>query len=94
MSRHIPRRDRWVRYSSDQHRSVEGLTARLYKGEWWAEVAYQLLVEDEPGVTRWEPHADRLGPYRRPRNAMVEAERHLTRLRNQHGERVRLEPPA
>lgn len=90
MSRHVPRRDRWVKHGSDQHRSVEGLVARLYKGEWWGEVAYRLLVEDPSGgPSRWEPRFDRLGPFRRPRNAMVEAERHLTALRNRHGERLR-----
>ena len=92
MSRHVPRRDRWESCGSDQYRSVDGLLVRRYKGQWWADVAYRVLVEGHSGEpSHWEQHADTLGPFRRPRNAMVEAERHATMLRNRHGQRVQFE---
>jgi hypothetical protein len=92
MSRHVPRRDRWASHGTDQYRSVEGLLVRRYKGQWWADVAYQVQSEAQPGESsKWEWHLDTLGPFRRPRNAMVESERHATMLRNRYGERLRLE---
>ena len=57
MSRHVPRRDRWVK-----------------------------AAPGRPAGSR----ADRLGPFGRPRDVTVEAERHLTSLRNRHGDRLRL----
>jgi hypothetical protein len=91
MSRHVARHERWDRLGTDQYRSLDGLIVRRRKGEWWAEVVYQLLVAAPPAgeAPGWEAHHERLGPFRRPRNAMVEAERHATLLRNRHGERVR-----
>jgi hypothetical protein len=90
MSRHVPRHERWDRQGSDRYRSIDGLLVRFQKGQWWAEVAYRvLLAEPGAGVPNQETYHDRLGPFRRPRNAMVEAERHVTLLRNRHGERVR-----
>jgi hypothetical protein len=95
MSRHVSRRERWEKFGGDAHRSIDGLVARRYKGEWWADVAYSLFVAGGEGeVMEWRPHFDRLGPFKRPRNAMVEAERHATALRNRHGERVRFEDAA
>src|SRR5436309_2880966 len=92
MSRHVPRRDRWDSRGTEQYRSVDGLLVRRYKGQWWADVAYQVLSEGQQGEpSSWERRSDTLGPFRRPRNAMVEAERHATMLRNRHGERLRFE---
>jgi hypothetical protein len=95
MSRHVSRRDRWEATGLAQYRSIDGLSVFRYKGAWWAEVGYQFHVApagaDE--VARWEAHLARLGPFKRPRNAMVEAERHAVLLRNRHGEGVRLVPP-
>jgi len=95
MSRHVSRRERWEKFG-DGHRSIDGLVVRPYKGEWWADVAYSLLSAQagEAGVMEWRPHFDRLGPFKRPRNAMVEAERHATSLRNRHGEWLRFEDAA
>src|SRR5262249_40388579 len=87
----VPRSRRWESQGSEIYRSVEGLLVRRYRGEWWAEVAYALLPGVAPGeVADWEDHADRLGPFRRPRNAMVEAERHAAALRGRHRDRARL----
>ena len=93
MSRHVPRRERWASHGADQYRSLEGMIVRRYKGDWWADVPYALLPAEpaEGELPAWESRRDTLGPFRRPRNAMVEAERHATALRNRHGEGVRFE---
>jgi hypothetical protein len=88
MSRHTPRKDRWQAQGSARFRSVEGLVALFEKGAWWAEVRYRLLLPGAP--PEWESHLDRFGPFKRPRNAMVESERHLTALRNRHGDALQL----
>src|SRR5262245_59534176 len=94
MSRHVPRKDRWQRLGPAAHGSAE-LLVRFERGAWWADVCYRLLSEDSPpgGLPAWEPHRDRLGPFKRPRNAMVEGERHTTLLRNRHGPRIAFDPP-
>jgi hypothetical protein len=92
MSRHIPRHDRWIAHGPIEHRTADGLRAFFERGAWWAEVAYRLRSDDEPpeSLPVWESHTDRLGPFKRPRNAMVEAERHATFLRRRHGDRIAL----
>jgi hypothetical protein len=91
MSRHVPRHDRWSAHGPIEHRSPNGLRAFFERGAWWAEVTYRLRADGPPGaLTEWESHTDRLGPFKRPRNAMVEAERHATYLQRHHGERVTL----
>lgn len=90
MSRHVPRRARWTADGPARYRSMEGLLVLRQKGVWWAEISYQMLAADAQAgeSAAWQPHQDRLGPFKRSRNAMVEAERHATLLRNRHGERV------
>jgi hypothetical protein len=91
MSRHVPRSERWTSHGPNEHRSTEGYVVRYYRGAWWAEVGYRLRQDGPPErPPEWEMRSDRLGPFKRPRNAMVEAERHATMLRNRHGEGVRL----
>jgi len=92
MSRHVPRHERWIAHGPIEHRSVEGFRVFFERGAWWAEVGYRLRPEDAPAdaPAAWEPHTDRLGPFKRPRNAMVEAERHATFLQRRHGDRVAL----
>ena len=51
-------------------------------------MAYRLRPADAEPLAAWGPHTDRLGPFKRPRNAMVEAERHATFLRRRHGDGV------
>jgi hypothetical protein len=92
MSRHVPRRDRWTAHGPIEHRSVEGLRAFYERGAWWAEISYRLRPEQvapEQSV-EWVEHTDQLGPFKRPRNAMVEAERHATFLQRRHGDIVAL----
>ena len=90
MSRHISRRDRWDQRGPTEHVSGPGLRVFFRKGAWWAEVAYRVRPEGVPPdvLTGWEPQTDTLGPFKRPRNAMVEAERHATFLDRRHGERL------
>lgn len=82
MSRHVSRSERWLSAGPGRYRSADGPSVRRFKGDWWADVTYQLLVESPGEPSVWESHTDTLGPFRRPRNAMVEAERHVTSLRN------------
>ena len=94
MSRHVPRHDRWTAQGPVEHRSVDGLRAFYEKGAWWADVPYRLRAVDMPSgeVAEWSAQTDRLGPFKRPRNAMVEAERHATFLTRRHGENVAIGP--
>jgi hypothetical protein len=88
MSRHVSRRERWSKVSPIEWRSGAGLRVYYERGAWWAEVTYRRRTEDDPSssLISWEPHTDRLGPFKRPRNGQVEAERHLTFLQNRRGD--------
>ena len=87
MSRHVSRRDRWSQHGPIEYRCPGGLRVFYERGAWWAEVIYRLRIEAE-GPPVWEGHTERLGPFKRPRNAQVEAERYATYLQRHHGERV------
>ena len=54
---------------------------------WYALLEYRTLgpPEREGGLPTWLAHHQRLGPFRRPRNAMVALEQEVTILRNRHG---------
>jgi len=71
MSRHIPRHDRWQRVGPIEYRSGAGLRVYFERGAWWADVSYRLRPEDESpeAVATWKEQTDRLGPFKRPRNA-------------------------
>jgi hypothetical protein len=88
MSRHTPRRERWEQHGTTEYSSGTNLRVFFERGAWWAEVNYRLRPADAPpeALAEWEPHRDRLGPFKRPRNAMVEAERHATFLQRRHGD--------
>jgi hypothetical protein len=45
---------------------------------------------DACGPAPWLSRTDHLGPFKRPRNAMVALEREATFLRNRHGENLHL----
>lgn len=95
MSRHIPRSERWTKHGPNEHRS-EVAAVRFERGAWWAHVAYRLLPAEHalPAPPEaWEEHADRLGPFKRPRNAMMAAEDHVLVLTRRHGHHVTFEPP-
>ena len=91
MSRHVRRGERWSRRDSRTYVSDLGKVVFL-KGAWYGLLEYRTLLppEQEGGVRAWEGHARRLGPFPRPRNAMVELEREAAFLRNTHGASVRI----
>ncbi len=91
MSKHVGRKDRWTQKDARTHQSALGPV--VYRQEaWYARLAYQ--VREDPQVEgelpRWVGFDRWLGPFKRPRNAMVELEREATILRNRHGEDVRI----
>ena len=93
MSRHVPRHERWSKLGPSAYRSG-GTVVRYAQGAWWAWVSY--LLRDPPGPDDslpppWQERCDRLGPYKRPRNAMIAAEQYATFLRRRHGDDVRVE---
>jgi hypothetical protein len=92
MSRHIPRHERWSKLGPNEYRSG-GPVVRYDKGAWWALVSYRQRDEhappDAPPV--WHDQAERLGPFKRPRNAMMAAEERVLLLGRRHGDNVRFE---
>jgi hypothetical protein len=94
MSRHIPRHARWSRLGPNEYRSGDA-AVRFEKGAWWAVLSYRQLPEDASPTApdAWEQRADRLGPFKRPRNAMIAAEDRITILKRRHADRVQLDGP-
>jgi hypothetical protein len=58
---------------------------------WYAQLQYDLVVSgpDKRTLPTLEARSAWLGPYRRPRDAMIALEREATVLRNRHGDSVR-----
>ncbi len=92
MSRHIPRHARWDKRGPNEYHAG-GAVVRYERGAWWALIGYRQLPPEVSAdvLPQWEERADRLGPFKRPRNAMIAAEDHVTLLRRRHGERVAIE---
>lgn len=91
MSRHIGRKQRWTRQSARRYASDLGEVV-YEQGAWYARLGYQTLVPAEAahGLPTWDAHVQHLGPFKRPRDAMVTLEREVTFLRNRHGDTVRI----
>jgi hypothetical protein len=91
MSKHIGRKQRWTRDSSTQYSSQLGKVVYQQKA-WYAILDYKTRApqDGESQLPTWLPHTVRLGPFKRPRNAMVALEREATILRNRHGTDVLL----
>ena len=87
MSRHVSRKDRWTRENAQRYVSAVGTVVYQQKG-WFAVLDYKTRTEPEGGPPAWEPHTLRLGPFKRPRNAMVALEREAAFLKNRHGDGV------
>jgi hypothetical protein len=89
MSKHVGRRERWSRQDARTYSSAQGRVVRDRDG-WYALLDYHMRVppEREGGLPSWLPHSRRLGPFRRPRNAMVALEQEATALKNRHGHGV------
>jgi hypothetical protein len=87
MSKHIPRHARWSKVGPNEYRS-HGTSVRFDRGAWWAWVSYRRRVEATPEdvLPPWQARCDRLGPFKRPRNAMMAAEEHALLLSRRHGD--------
>jgi len=88
MTRHVGRKKRWARLDAKTHFSDLGKVIYQNNG-WFALLDYKTFEPPagERGAATWEPHARRLGPFKRPRDAMVALEREATALKNRHGTR-------
>ena len=89
MSRHVGRKERW--HQEDARRWASDLGSVVFeRGAWYAQLRYRVLVppEREHELPTYAEHEQRLGPFKRPRNAMVALEREVTHLRNRHKENV------
>jgi hypothetical protein len=91
MSRHVGRKQRWQQHSATRYASAIGEVAYA-DNAWYGTLQYRTRVAPtapaEPA--RWESHTVRLGPFKRPRNAMVALEREATILKNRHGADARI----
>ena len=91
MSKNAGRKGRWTQKDARTYASALGpVVYRL--DAWYARLTCQVRrpPEREGDLPAWVTHDRWLGPYRRPRNAMVELEREATILRNRHGADIRI----
>jgi hypothetical protein len=94
MSKHVGRKQRWTRSDAKTYLSASGKV--LYdRGAWYAAFAYRVRTapDHEGGLPGSEAIGRRLGPFKRPRNAMVALEREITSLANHHGENISFDEP-
>ena len=91
MSKHISRKRRWAQQGPSRYTSRLGEVVYQQKA-WYGILEYQTPAPrgDEAALPTWEPHTRRLGPFKRPRNAMVALEQEARILRNRHGSQVRI----
>jgi hypothetical protein len=91
MSRHVGRKQRWTQMTPSRYASSLGDVVYQDKA-WYAVLNYQLPAPrpSESDLVQWLPCTERLGPFKRPRNAMVALERETTILKNRHGANVRI----
>src|SRR5437588_669545 len=89
MSKHTGRKQRWTQVNAHTHTSALGKVAYQQDG-WYALLKYRTLVPSAEAAApaSWEAVERRLGPFKRPRDAMVALEREVTFLRNHHGKNV------
>lgn len=93
MSKHQGRKQRWKQVSPSEYR-WNGATVRPFRGGWYAWIGYaEADPAAPPGLPVWLPRVERLGPFKRPRNAMMAAEEFLLLLPRRLGDRVRLGSP-
>ena len=89
MTRHVGRKQRWTQKDAKSYASTLGTVVYQNDG-WYALLDYKTLAPPERagGLPTWTPHARRLGPFKRPRNAMVALERETTALKNRHDKNI------
>jgi hypothetical protein len=91
VGKHVGRKQRWTPRDAKTYASSLGNV--VYREDaWYARLTYQVRepASEEGALPAWVNHDRWLGPYKRPRNAMVELEREVTVLRNRHGDDVRV----
>jgi hypothetical protein len=91
MSKHQGRKSRWTQTGAKSYVSASGPV--VYRQDaWYARLVYRVREPShlEGGLPAWVNHDRWLGPFKRPRNAMVELEREVTVLRNRHGDDVQV----
>ncbi|MBY0525085.1 MAG: hypothetical protein K2R98_16895 [Gemmataceae bacterium] len=84
MSKHIGRKQRWMQETTTRFTSPQG-TVLYEQNAWYAHFDYRLRSGVANNLPVWDGRSQRLGPYKRPRNAMVALEREVTMLQNRHG---------
>jgi len=86
MSKHTGRRQRWMRHDARMYSCAFGKVAYQQDG-WYSLLDYKIRLpsEREAGLPSWQMHSQRLGPFKRSRNAMIALEREMTFLKNRHG---------
>jgi hypothetical protein len=89
MSKHVGRKQRWFQHDSRRYSSPLGRVFYEQNG-WYAAIDYRTPAPSEAAdrAPTWIAHSQRLGPFKRPRNAMVALEREATLLRNRYGKNV------
>jgi hypothetical protein len=87
MSKHLGRKERWTQESSTRYASLAG-TVLYRERAWYALVDYKTLAHDEQHMPVWTTRDMQLGPFKRPRDAMVALEREVTALQNRHGNNI------
>ncbi len=84
MSKHVSRKERWTQETPGRY--VSDVGAVVYEQRaWYALLDYHTRSPEETARPVWVAHRLRLGPFKRPRNAMVALEREATVLKNRHG---------
>jgi hypothetical protein len=86
MSRHVGRKDRWEQRGAKTYVSALG-PVEYRRGAWYARLQCRVREGTAAGELPVWVLADRwLGPFKRPRDAMVALEREVTALQNRHGQ--------
>lgn len=86
MSKHAGRKQRWSQQDARTYSGDFGKVIYQQDG-WYSLLDYKIRLppDREGGLSSWEEHSQRLGPFKRPRNAMIALEREMTFLKNRHG---------
>jgi hypothetical protein len=89
MSKHLSRKKRWAQVDARTYTSAQGRVVYERDG-WYGLLDYRTRVppEGEGGLPSWQRQSRRLGPFKRPRNAMIALEQEATVLQNRHGDDV------
>src|SRR5437763_842356 len=73
MSKHVSRKQRWTQVSPAEHTSALGRVVYRQRA-WYGILSYRTRLPDAASVAAWESHRQTLGPFNRPRNAMIAVE--------------------